>query len=317
MFNETMAQARGLLESGVGRWGELHALIHGVPEGASKTILEEYVKSHTSSWAISWDGDLRDGHGAKLVYCPPGQFLMGASENDPEAFDDEKPQHKIIIPHGLCVFDAPITQAHFFSLMGYNPSHFKGKDNHPVEQVNWHEAAAFCNVLSREFGLSEVYDVTGSGKDVVCTIKQPYPNTKLKTGFFTTTGFRLPTEAEWEYVCRAGCEASRYGNIDDIAWYAGNSKNTTHPVKQKQPNAWGLHDTLGNVWEWCYDTYNENAYQRHRLNHPITNNGASRVVRGGRWFDDSRGVRASCRSGGDPSGRSQYLGFRPVRFVLP
>ena len=310
MFDERMAQARAWLAIGVTKWGELHGLLHGVPEGGEKTMLEEYIKCHTSSWAISWDGELRSGHGAKLLYCPPGQFLMGASENDPEAFDDEKPQHKIIIPHGLCVFDAPITQAHFFSLMGYNPSHFGGNSEHPVECVSWHEAAAFCNALSRKYNLPEVYQQQGSGRDVQCTF--------VGTDYQGSQGFRLPTEAEWEYMARAGCEASRYGQIDDIAWHDGNADNTTHPVKQKHPNAWGLYDTLGNVWEWCHDSYNSDAYKFHQTQDPIVDDvdsGASRVVRGGGWYGGSRDVRASCRGVDGPSSRGRYLGFRPVRLI--
>ena len=254
--------------------------------------------------------NFKQSSAATLIHCPTGQFMMGASTTDCDAMNREKPQRSVTLTRSFMVLEAPVTQAQFEEVMGYNPSHFGGNPEHPVENVSWHEAAAFCNALSRKHNLPEVYQQQGSGKDVQCTF--------VGTDYQGSQGFRLPTEAEWEYMARAGCEVSRYGQIDDIAWHDGNADNTTHPVKQKQPNAWGLYDTLGNVWEWCFDSYNRDAYTSHQTQDPIVDDvkrGASRVVRGGGWYVDSRDVRASYRYGVDPSGRLRFLGFRPVRLI--
>ena len=125
-------------------------------------------------------------------------------------------------------------------------------------------------------------------------------------------GFRLPTEAEWEYACRAGTTGARYGNLDDVAWYSSNSGSTTHPVRQKQPNAWGLYDTLGNVWEWCWDWFG--AYPSGVVTDPVdAGSGSRRVHRGGSWRDGAQVARAAYRSGWTPDYRYGTLGFRLAR----
>ncbi|MGW1108193.1 formylglycine-generating enzyme family protein [Streptomyces sp. NPDC002540] len=159
----------------------------------------------------------------------------------------------------------------------------------PVTDVSWKEAVGFCNLLSRATGLEPCY-VLGDdpdGQDVVCD--------------WEADGYRLPSEAEWEYACRAGTSEARYGELDEIAWHRGNSGGTVHDVATRAPNAWGLHDMIGNVWEWCWDVYDPGVY------------GPYRVFRGGGAYDRPRGCRASCRRRSHPTFRIDDLGFRLAR----
>jgi formylglycine-generating enzyme required for sulfatase activity len=123
---------------------------------------------------------------------------------------------------------------------------------------------------------------------------------------------RLPTEAEWEYAARAGSTASRYGDIDQIAWYKANSGEKTHEVMQKQPNAWGLYDMLGNVWQWTADWYADKYSANSEPDPHGPKNGQYRVLRGGSWYPDPAYVRASCRDRNDPEARENVYGFRCV-----
>lgn len=161
----------------------------------------------------------------RFRWCPQGEFMMGASPDDKEAFEDEKPQHPVRFDKGFWISETTITQAQYEAVMGINPSLVKGADL-PVTNISWQDSVNFYRKLE---------DLTGMQ-------------------------FDLPTEEEWEYAARAGTTGPRYGELNDIAWYAGNSGGHIHPVGQKKPNAWGLHDMLGNVWQWCRDWYNPKAY---------------------------------------------------------
>ena len=180
----------------------------------------------------------------------------------------------------------PVTQALYAEVTGLVPSAVKG-ENLPVESVSWLDAAAFCNRLSQEVGLTQCYSVSQDGQDA-----------SLDND---AQGYRLPTEAEWEYACRAGTSGPRYGMLDDIAWYGANSDQGPQPVGQKSPNDWGLHDMLGNVWEWCSDVYDPEIY------------GTYRVFRGGGWADEERGCLATNRRRSHPTFKIDDLGFRIVR----
>lgn len=156
----------------------------------------------------------------------------------------------------------------------------------PVVDVSWSDAIHFCNLLSRKAGLPECYSSDSSG--------EPSCDWELD-------GYRLPSEAEWEFACRAGSSEVRYGELEEIAWYRDNSGQTLHEVGAKTPNEWGLYDMIGNAWEWCWDIYDAEVY------------GAYRVFRGGGWCDPSRSCRASCRRKSHPAFRIDDLGFRLAR----
>lgn len=189
-----------------------------------------------------------------------------------------------IAPFQLAV--TPVTQGEYTAAMGHNPSQFIGA-RLPVETVSWHDAVAFCNGLSRMHGLEPSYRL-GEGEDGVTCVEG-------------STGYRLPSDAEWEFACRAGSENPRYGELDAIAWHAGNSGGLPHEVGLKQPNALGLYDMLGNVWEWCWDQYDPEVY------------GSYRVFRGGGWADGERGCLVTNRRRSHPTFAIDDLGFRVAR----
>ncbi|MFJ1839602.1 formylglycine-generating enzyme family protein [Streptomyces sp. NPDC088175] len=182
----------------------------------------------------------------------------------------------------------PVTRELYHAVRGEAPGSPTGPRT-PVTEISWNEAVRFCNLLSRETGLQPCY-ATGDDPDgpaVVCD--------------WRADGYRLPSEAEWEYACRAGTSGERYGDLDEIAWHRGNSGEEVHDVATRMPNAWGLHDMIGNVWEWCWDLYDPAVY------------GPYRVFRGGGGFDPPRGCRASCRRKSHPTFRIDDLGFRLAR----
>lgn len=181
----------------------------------------------------------------------------------------------------------PVTRALYADVLGL-PAPVEAPEA-PVTDVSWLDAARFCNRLSTRLGLEPCYRV---GED---------PDARDMVWDRRATGYRLPTEAEWEHACRAGSEAQRYGELDLIAWHAGNSGGAAHAVGGRQPNAWGLHDMIGNVWEWCWDLYDTEIY------------GPYRVFRGGGWADQPRALRASCRRRSHPRFHIDDLGFRLAR----
>jgi formylglycine-generating enzyme required for sulfatase activity len=181
----------------------------------------------------------------------------------------------------------PVTQELYFEITQEEPSTIKG-DEYPVETVTWKEAIKFCNKLSNLAGLNPCYSIQEESEETAFDI--------------TANGFRLPTEAEWEYACKAGTTGIRYGELDLIAWFKDNSEKTSHKVGQKEPNAWGLHDMLGNVWEWCSDIYDETVY------------GSYRIFRGGGWSDLERSVMSTTRRRSHPlKFKIDDLGFRIAR----
>jgi formylglycine-generating enzyme len=166
------------------------------------------------------------------------------------------------------------------------PHPVTGQSRMPLTEVSWIDAVEYCNRLSREHGLEPCYSLGDDpdALDVECD--------------WAANGYRLPSEAEWEYACRAGDTGVRYGELAEIAWYRGNSGGAVHEVATRAPNAWGLHDMIGNVWEWCWDRFDPNVY------------GPYRVFRGGGWLDEPRSCRASCRRKSHPTLRIDDLGFR-------
>ena len=266
-----------------------------------------------------------EGLETPLRWIPPGQFTIGSPKDEAgyvalkaqfkRADGREEPQTEITLASGFWLMDAPVTQALWEEVMGDNPSHFKLADR-PVENVSWDDAQSFLDRLNRMIdGL--------------------------------TLG--LPSEAQWEYACRAGTTAATYAGameilgqrnapiLDGIAWYGGNSgegyeledgvdssdwpekqyphkKAGTRPVRLKEPNAWGCHDMLGNVWEWCADAWSDSheGIAEDGAPRPASQQATdvARVFRGGSWNDGARYVRAACRGRFEPALRSDYLGFR-------
>ncbi len=226
-------------------------------------------------------GIISNALGMNFVYIPPGEFMMGSPEDEPGRYEDEK-LHKVILTQGFYMQDTPVTQGQWQALMGNNPSHFKeGGPECPVEKVSWEDAQEFIRKLSEKDG----------------------ENT-----------YRLPTEAEWEYACRAGTDTPYYtgkteADLDRAGWYSKNSGGKTHPVRQKEANAWGLYDMHGNVWEWCQDWYGE--YPEGTVTDPAgPDNGTDRVYRGGSWIFGAGDCRSDYRGWDDPGERGIDLGFR-------
>src|SRR4051812_24244181 len=254
--------------------------------------------------------------GMKLVLIPAGEFLMGSPESDTDASANEKPQHRVRITRPFCLGATEVTQGQYQAVTGANPSHFKGSVDLPVETVSWLDAIDYCNALSRKEGLTPFYRVQGE------TVEVPDWN---------GTGYRLPTEVEWEYACRAG-STTRYSFGDDaaglgaFAWYSGNSRTNvgkfqnvrqSHPVGQKRPNAWGLYDMHGNVEEWCWDGYEADYYSKKppAADSPGPSQAAFRVNRGGCWRLGPPRCRSAYRVGQAPGNWSAVLGFRVARVL--
>jgi formylglycine-generating enzyme required for sulfatase activity len=222
--------------------------------------------------------------GMKLVLIPAGEFMMGSPETEEPHSPNKSPQHKVKITKPFYMGATEVTRAQWKAVMGNNPSSgFLGNDL-PVETVSWDDCQAFLKKMSALEGKT-------------C---------------------RLPTEAEWEYACRAG-STTRFNAGDDdkvldsVGWYSGNSERKMHPVGQKKPNAWGLYDMHGNVWEWCQDWYGEDYYKSSPAADPTgPAQGAKRVLRGGCWLDVPRGCRSAGRGMIDPGYRGGNFGFRVV-----
>jgi formylglycine-generating enzyme required for sulfatase activity len=206
---------------------------------------------------------------------PAGEFQMGASYSN----------RRVALTKPFCLGVHPVTQEQYERVMGKNPSYFKGSQN-PVENVSWKEAVEFCRRLS------ELPEEKAAGRV-----------------------YRLPTEAEWEYACRAGTTTDySFGNdesdLGEYAWYDDNSGDTTHPVGRKKPNRWGLYDMHGNVWEWCEDWYVENLPKAAVTDPTGPASGSRRVNRGGGWYYLAYSCRSASRSRSTPAGRDRNYGFR-------
>ncbi len=245
-------------------------------------------------------GDTATVCGLKMVWAPPGGFIMGEDSGADPEFRQSSPPHRVTLD-GFWISATEITQAQYERVTSANPSLFKGESLRPVDQVSWYDAVDFCNTLSRLAGLEHCYRLAS----LAC--------------YFEKNGFRLPTEAEWEYACRAGAD-TRYYNGDresDLAragWYVVNSAGTTHRVGQKEPNAWGLYDMHGNVWEWCGDWMA--AYTaRERRNPAGPTTGRSKVLRGGGWHYNAEGCASVYRHRAEPQFRLSMVGFRVVSRV--
>ena len=246
-----------------------------------------------------WLASLSDGKTTmEMVWCPPGKFLMGSPALE-AGCEPTETQHEVILTQGFWIGKTEVTQVQWSAVMGTSPSWFPRKEivrwkvlkwqvpvwrkdflvnrwSLPVEQVSWDDCQEFCR----------------------------------KTGL----GARLPTEAEWEYACRAGSTGPFAGTgvLDEMGWYDGNSGGKTHPVGKKKSNTWGLHDMHGNVWEWCQDWYGGDYPAGTATDPTGPAAGGHRAVRGGIWRSQSGGCRSAFRSGFAPNFHREYMGFRVV-----
>lgn len=237
-----------------------------------------------------------------MVVVQGGTFDMGSTGIDARA--DEKPVHQVSLS-GFSIGKYEVTQKEWEEIMGStrNRSKWKG-DNLPVECVTWYEAVEYCNLRSTAEGLDPVY--SGSGDKIVCD--------------FSKNGYRLPTEAEWEYAAKGGTGVAAYtlyagsNTPGDVAWYDANSNTTIHPIGQKAPNSLGLYDMSGNVREWCWDRYDASYYKKSPSENPTgPETGGSRVSRGGGWQYGTKYLRVTDRSIDAPTSLLHYMGLRVVR----
>jgi len=229
----------------------------------------------------------------KMNYIRPGTFMMGSPSSEKGRYKDEK-QHQVTLTKGFYIGVTEVTQGQWKRIMGNNPSHFKncGEDC-PVEQISWSDCKEFILRLNKRE---------------------------------KTRRYRLPTEAEWEYACRATSRSAfangqitekdcgHDANLDKIGWYCGNSGKKTHPVAQKKPNSWGLYDMHGNVWEWCQD-WHEKYPSLHLTDPKGPTSGSGRIFRGGGWNLSARRCRSAFRDSYSPHVRYKLLGFRLAREV--
>ena len=231
--------------------------------------------------------------GIVMLLCPPGEFTMGSPASEAGRWDDEA-QHSVTIRKAFYLSETEVTQEVWQKVKGANPSNFKGANN-PVEQVSWNDCQSFCQ----------------------------------------SSGLRLASESEWEYACRAGTTGAYAGDLASMAWFGDNSGRSaldadalwkrdssryvqqlidngcqTHPVKQRKPNAWGLYDMHGNVWEWCEDGYAESASSTQQAS---TGNVGARVLRGGGWNGGASDCRSAYRTYYAPGYSNDFLGFRVAR----
>ena len=291
--------------------------------------LDDCDDSDATSTTLAYDPDC-DGvadcgavtsvQGADYVMVCPGTFDMGCTavqQADGNCYSDESPVHTVTLSRGFWISATELTQGQWQSLMGNNPSHFSscGADC-PVEYVDWWDSLTYANALSTAEGLPECYVLSGCGSNGSCSGVSLNSSDGTPYG---CAGYRLPTEAEWEYAARAGTDLLYSGSdtVDDVAWRHSNSGYHTNEVATKQPNAWGLYDMSGNVWEWNWDWYDDDYYSSSPAIDPTgAGNGASsRVIVGGSWDWTARLARVACRSSITPGFASSDQGFRLLRTI--
>ncbi|MFV1964665.1 MAG: SUMF1/EgtB/PvdO family nonheme iron enzyme, partial [Pirellulaceae bacterium] len=315
-------------------WTNVVESIERVSGTDAVELFDEASKKHQQSWSeylgvpVKKDVDLGGGVKITMALIPPGEFLMGSNDEertrwlkvataakDQPAIDripSEAPQHRVRLTKPFYLAMHEVTQEQYQRVMGANPSHFSssgdGKDQvagqfthrHPVETVSWFDGVSFCNKLSALQKRRPCYVTSGSS-----VIRVP------------GNGYRLPSEAEWEYACRAGTTGAFYdeSELGNYAWYNSNSGSRTHPVGEKLPNGFGVYDMYGNVWESCWDWYDAKYYEQLRGGRDVVDPlgpaaGAGRVFRGGNWLFHAGRCRSANRFNLSPHERGGSLGFR-------
>lgn len=259
-------------------------------KGETEDSNEDSIKGPKGPYSMAKSGNsetletfISSSTGMEFVLVPAGEFYMGFLQEEKGRPDSESPAHRVTIKNPFYMGKSPVTQKQWKNIMGNNPSHFKGGDR-PVEMVSWKEAQKFVKKLN---------------------------------AIENTDKYRLPSEAEWEYACKAGTQTRYFfggdeSKLKECAWYAENSGRKTHPIGQKKPNSWGLYDMHGNVWEWVQDKWHDNSTPS---NGSIweDGDGSFRVSRGGSWYCDPDSCRSAARFSRAPESRFANLGFRLVR----
>ena len=267
-------------------------------ESESQAKAEELISEKESESKDKSEESLKNP-GLEFVFVKGGTFEMGDTFGD--GFDNEQPVHSVKVS-SFYIGKYEVTQREWKEVMGSNPSRFKG-DNLPVDWVSWYDVVKFCNKKSEREGLTSCY--SGSGSNVSCN--------------FSANGYRLPTEAEWEYAARGGSKSSGYkysgsNDADEVAWYDGNSGSKTHQLGSKRSNELGLYDMSGNLWEWCWDWYDDDYYRNSPSSNPKgPSSGIGRVLRGGSWAHDMWTMRCALRIMIRPTGSVNEGSFRYAR----
>ena len=276
----------------------------GTPDGPVPCVHPKVVASCSQQWCT----------------IPPGCFTMGSLAAE-LCRQNTETAHTVTITRGFLMGQTEVTQTQFFALLGYSPSYFKTGDR-PVESVTWHEAAAYCNALSQKMGLTPCYSCSGTKNNYICAVASAFAGSS--GSIQRCPGARLPTEAEWEYAYRAGTTTAYYSGanttctkedpaLSTIGHYARNSGNATQVVARKVPNAWGLFDMSGNVWEWTNDWWIQDLGAARRTDPAGPASGVMRVVRGGAWGTAAGDARGASRDSVLPDRRYNSEGFRVVR----
>jgi len=277
--------------------------VDGTPDRPSRVAQDQSVTTAEPGTALTTPS------GVEMVYLPGGEFIMGSDQGA----SDEAPAHRVRVS-AFFIDKYEVTQEMLASVQLPNPSHWQDDPRNPVERVRWRDAKQYCNERSILEKLTPCYD-------------EKTPDWDCDD---SANGYRLPTEAEWEYACRAGTDgAFDFGSTDKLrqfAWFADNAMERTHAVGSKKPNHWGIHDLYGNVSEWCEDVYSPTYYSRSAATDPRgpENSGKDvrRVLRGGSWKASAAMCRATARQGertgdSDACFYTDYCGFRCVRTARP
>ena len=269
--------------------------VRGVQAG-SATVTAWDSAGHSAGVSVTVSGGTPSTYtnslGMTFILLSAGTFTMGSPSDEPGSYSNERPQHQVTLTRAFYMQNTEVTQAQWEAVMGSNPSHFSGCPSCPVEEVSWDVIQGFLDHMKAR----------GEG------------------------AYNLPTEAQWEYAARAGSTTAFYNggitetgsgydsNLNAIGWYTYNSDSETHPVAQKAPNAWGLYDMSGNVWEWCRDWYDGSYYDWGLRTDPMgPSSGSYRVKRGGSWGGNAKNCRSANRNYSSPDYRYYNIGFRLMR----
>jgi len=313
---ESIAIALGIIES-EGRHSSVETAnptqTNPVDDERKETQIEKPVFARSDNTAKTKpDREIRTSNGDELVYVEGGSFIMGDTWGD--GYSDEKPTHKVTFTYDFYIGRCEVTFSEydtFCEVIGRSKPGNRRlvRGQRPVIYVSWRNTTAYCNWLSEKEKLPKAYDSNGNLLD---------KDGRITTDPSKVVGYRLPTEAEWEYTARGGNLSKGYkyagsNNVNDVAWYSENSGGKTQEVGMKAPNELGLYDMSGNVWEWCSDWYG--SYSSSAQTNPYNNSGSGRVLRGGSWRSFATYIQVAFRLNVTPTSADYDLGFRIARTV--